>query len=191
MDTIWKDVVGFEELYEVSCQGKIRNKNNGRLLNGWTIKKGYIQVALRKNKKSYFMLVHRIVAEAFIPNPDRKEFVDHINTITSDNRVENLRWCNYTENNNNPTTRRKNSIAKTGKNNPLYGKTHKKETILKMRNSEKNISVVQISKSGTTLNVWNSMCEAERETGIPQGNITKCCQRKRNTAGGYIWRYKQ
>lgn len=53
------------------------------------------------------------------------------------------------------------------------------------------ISVVQISKSGTTLNVWNSMCEAERETGIPQGNITKCCQRKRNTAGGYIWRYKQ
>lgn len=191
MDTVWKDVVGFEELYEVSCQGKIRNKNNGRLLNGWTIKKGYIQVALRKNKKSYFMLVHRIVAEAFIPNPDRKEFVDHINTITSDNRVENLRWCNYTENNNNPTTRRKNSIAKTGKNNPLYGKTHKKETILKMRNSEKNISVVQISKSGTTLNVWNSMCEAERETGIPQGNITKCCQRKRNTAGGYIWRYKQ
>ena len=191
MDTVWKDVVGFEELYEVSCQGKIRNKNNGRLLNGWTIKKGYIQVALRKNKKSYFMLVHRIVAEAFIPNPDRKEFVDHINTITSDNRVENLRWCNYTENNNNPTTRRKNSIAKTGKNNPLYGKTHKKETILKMINSEKNISVVQISKSGTTLNVWNSMCEAERETGIPQGNITKCCQRKRNTAGGYIWRYKQ
>lgn len=191
MDTVWKDVVGFEELYEVSCQGKIRNKNNGRLLNGWTIKKGYIQVALRKNKKSYFMLVHRIVAEAFIPNPDKKEFVDHINTITSDNRVENLRWCNYTENNNNPTTRRKNSIAKTGKNNPLYGKTHKKETILKMRNSEKNISVVQISKSGTTLNVWNSMCEAERETGIPQGNITKCCQRKRNTAGGYIWRYKQ
>lgn len=191
MDTVWKDVVGFEELYEVSCQGKIRNKNNGRLLNGWTIKKGYIQVALRKNKKSYFVLVHRIVAEAFIPNPDRKEFVDHINTITSDNRVENLRWCNYTENNNNPTTRRKNSIAKTGKNNPLYGKTHKKETILKMRNSAKNISVVQISKSGTTLNVWNSMCEAERETGIPQGNITKCCQRKRNTAGGYIWRYKQ
>lgn len=191
MDTVWKDVVGFEELYEVSCQGKIRNKNNGRLLNGWTIKKGYIQVALRKNKKSYFMLVHRIVAEAFIPNPDRKEFVDHINTITSDNRVENLRWCNYTENNNNPTTRRKNSIAKTGKNNPLYGKTHKKETILKMRNSAKNISVVQISKSGTTLNVWNSMCEAERETGIPQGNITKCCQRKRNTAGGYIWEYKQ
>ena len=191
MDTVWKDVVGFEELCEVSCQGKIRNKNNGRLLNGWTIKKGYIQVALRKNKKSYFMLVHRIVAEAFIPNPDRKEFVDHINTITSDNRVENLRWCNYTENNNNPTTRRKNSIAKTGKNNPLYGKTHKKETILKMRNSAKNISVVQISKSGTTLNVWNSMCEAERETGIPQGNITKCCQRKRNTAGGYIWRYKQ
>ena len=191
MDTVWKDVVGFEELYEVSCQGKIRNKNNGRLLNGWTIKKGYIQVALRKNKKSYFMLVHRIVAEAFISNPDRKEFVDHINTITSDNRVENLRWCNYTENNNNPTTRSKNSIAKTGKNNPLYGKTHKKETILKMRNSAKNISVVQISKSGTTLNVWNSMREAERETGISQGNITKCCQRKRNTAGGYIWRYKQ
>lgn len=190
MDIIWKDVVGFEGLYEVSCSGEIRNKKNGQLLNGGTIKKGYKRISLRKDKMTYQFLVHRIVAEAFIPNPDQKKFIDHVNTIASDNRVENLRWCDYAENNNNPITKKKISASKSGKNHPLYGKRHKRETIDKMKNSAKNIPVIQVSKNGKVLKEWNSIAEAERETGIPHGNISKCCCGERKTAGRYVWRYK-
>lgn len=174
----------------MSCNGKIRSKKSGRILNGWTIEKGYICISLRKNKKTYYFLAHRIVAEAFIPNPNKKKFIDHINTITSDNRVENLRWCDYKENNNNPMTRKKNSIAKSGKNHPLYGKRHKIETIEKMRNSAKNVPVIQEDKDGTILNEWCSISEAGRGTGVPYNNISKCCCGERKSAGGYVWRYK-
>lgn len=182
MNIIWKDVIGFEGLYEVSCSGEIRNKKSGKLLNGGTIKKGYRRISLRKDKKTYQFLVHRIVAETFIPNPDQKKFIDHVNTITSDNRVENLRWCNYAENNNNPITKKKISISKSGENHPLYGKRHKRETIEKMKNSAKNIPIIQINKNGMVLNEWNSASEAERKTGIPHNNIVKCCHGERKTA---------
>lgn len=184
----WKDVVGFEGLYEVSNFGRVRSKNTSKFLIGGLDRKGYQRVTLRKNGKTYTHLVHRLVAIAFIPNQEGKSFIDHINTIANDNRVENLRWCTYVENNNNPITRAKNSAAKTERNHPLYGKYHRTSTIEKMRNSKKNVSIVQFDRKMNLIRKWKSISEAERECGIPHGNIIRCCNGERHTAGSFIWR---
>ena len=102
----WKNVVGFEGLYEVSNLGRIKNvvriTNNrcgkyymgGKILKQSVYGKGYLHISLWKNKCRYTIPVHRIVAEAFIPNPNNFSQVNHINGIKTDNAVENLEWCN-------------------------------------------------------------------------------------------------
>lgn len=105
----WRKVIGYEDRYEVSDYGEVRNLNSERVLKLTTNSKGYAQVHLycgghdtRKVKS-----VHRLVAEAFIPNPENKPQIDHINTVRTDNRVSNLRWVTQSENGQNPLTYRK------------------------------------------------------------------------------------
>lgn len=110
----WKPVVGWEELYAVSNLGRVaflhRFVSNGvsvreihfKLCKQTIVRYGYTVVHLWRNNKGHRRLVHRLVAEAFIPNPENKPEVDHINTITNDNRVENLRWATSAENSQNP-----------------------------------------------------------------------------------------
>ena len=107
----WKDIKGYEGLYQVSSSGRIKSlsrtviDNRGKkivlrekVLKCTSGKKGYTQVSLRKNSKTYISLIHRLVAEAFIPNPENKPEVHHKNHIRDDNRVENLEWVTYLEN---------------------------------------------------------------------------------------------
>ena len=113
----WKPIEGFEGLYEVSNFGKVKScnryaDNHGkkqfrpeRILKAYQNKAGYKQVALSKNGKVLMQTVHRLVANAFIPNPDNKAEVDHIDTNTSNNCAWNLRWVTRSENGMNPLTR--------------------------------------------------------------------------------------
>jgi hypothetical protein len=92
---IWKSIKGYEGLYEVSNLGNVKRK-------GFELKKidrnGYYRVCLQKNKKRNWRSINRLVAEAFIPNPENKPQVNHINAIKTDNRVENLEWTTGIEN---------------------------------------------------------------------------------------------
>ena len=133
MKEIWKDVNGYEGFYQVSNLGRVKSldrivKNKGLIKKESFIKKGrilkqrtskskglitgYYRVLLTKEKVGKNFCVHKLVAEAFIPNPENKPQVDHINTIISDNRVENLKWVTSKENNRNDITMKKKSKYK-------------------------------------------------------------------------------
>ena len=107
----WKDIEGYEGLYQVSNIGRVKRLvgfkcNVERFLTGQKDKDGYILLCLSKDGSIKRYRVHRLVAEAFVPNPDNKPEIDHINTDRSDNRAENLRWATRKENANNPITRK-------------------------------------------------------------------------------------
>lgn len=160
MDEIWKDIEGFEGIYQVSNMGRVRSLDRYikcgsgvRLMKGQIMlpilkKDGYYQVALWKNGgKPKWCTVHRLVAQAFIPNPDCKPQIDHVNTIKTDNRVENLRWATQEENNRNPIT--------LGK----YVKSHLNP-------------IVQMDSKGFFKNLYRSCANAEKLNCF--GDATVC-----------------
>lgn len=181
---IWKPVVGYEGLYEVSNLGRVRSLDKitadgrrikGKILKGKIDKGGYLLVILCKDKKQTTYKVHRLVAEHFIPNPQNKPCIDHINTVRTDNRVENLRWATYKENGNNPLTKIKQRRMLKGK----YGKEHPASK-----------PIIQYDKDGNFIKEWDCANDVERVLGISNKHIGSVCLGKRKSCGGYIWKYK-
>lgn len=179
MNEIWKDIEGYEGLYQVSNMGNIKSlcrydANNHllkeRLLKPDKTKFGYYQITLSKNGITKRYTIHKLVCLAFLPNPDNKPCIDHINTDRTDNRVENLRWCTYKENMNNPITTKKIGKANT--------RTHKK-------------AILQLTVNGDVIYKWDSATDVEKKLGISKVSICACLKHKPhcNTAGGYRWQY--
>lgn len=173
---IWKDVVGYEGLYQVSNLGRIKSLPRHRVV-GWANyiskekiikqsnhRQGYKIVLLHKDGECKTYKVHRLVAIAFIPNKKGYRCVNHKDENKSNNIVDNLEWCNHSYNNN-------------------YGTRNEK---VRKANGK---PVLQYSKDGILLKEWICMREAQRGTGIQ--SIDSVCNGKRKTAGGYIWKYKE
>lgn len=120
---VWLPVKGYEGLYEVSNCGKVRSLNYkksgavGEMKLSYNPVTGYIYVTLRKDNRGSSKLVHRLVAEAFIPNPDNLEQVDHISNDRTDNRKCNLRWVTRKFNNSRPHARKLKSLSRKGESN--------------------------------------------------------------------------
>lgn len=191
MEEIWKDIVGYEGLYQVSNLGRIKSlerefyiKNQyGGISKRKTkeiIKKqfltqyGYKSIGLNKGGKETKFQVHRLVAETFIPNPEDKPCVNHINCDKTNNKVENLEWCTYSEN------------EKHAYENNLH-KKHMKGRFGILNPSSKKIS--QYDLNGDFIKTWNSLSEASKELNLSCANLSACCLKKygHKTCGGYKW----
>ena len=183
---IWKPVKGFEGLYEVSNLGNVRSVDRHLMLGNkyclvkgkprkpYLTPKGYLMATLSKNNKGKNYLVHRLVAEAFIANPNDLPFIDHINTIRDDNRVENLRWCSYKENSNNPLT------IEHIRSKEVQEK--RLATVRKKQSCRCEVSVYYIDEDGSKIS-FKSMAEAERQTNVLSSYISRSIKKKRPTLG--------
>ena len=168
MMEIWRDIPDYFGIYQVSNLGRIKRikkyKSEPTILKSKTDNAGYLRVDLSKNCKRKSFLIHRLVALAFIPNPEALPQINHKNENKSDNRVENLEWCDSRYNNNYGTIRKRISITKS-------------------------IPVIQCNMNGEIIREYYGMNEAARQTGICVQNIHKCCIGVYKTAGGYKWKY--
>lgn len=185
----WRPVVGFEELYEVSNLGNIRSiqfhgKKRLKLMTLTSDKRGYKHVKLRNwaNSVGKPYQVHRLVAEAFIPNPDNRPQVGHIDTDPSNNVVTNLRWVTGLENQNNPIT-----LDRLRRNMCKYNKSqHHKIDIQEARGHP----VIQLSQSGEILNRFPSISEAAIHLNTTASCIKRSCDGERKHHRKFIFRYE-
>lgn len=176
---IWKDVVGYEGLYQVSNFGQVKRLNThqttatgvSRKLKGHIVKNyikaQYLYCDLTSNKNTKHHRIHRLVAEAFLENPNNLPQVNHKDENKLNNNVNNLEWCD-------------------SKYNTRYGARSQK--IAKALGKK----VEQYDETGRLLNEYNSISDCSRKTGYSISLISRCCNKyNMNKAYGYVWKFKK
>lgn len=192
---MWKKIKDFEN-YEVSTDGEVRSLNYARsgkcrIMKPQPNGNGYLGVGLSKNNKSHTKTIHRLVAEAFIPNPDNLRDVDHINGDRTDNRVENLRWCSHKDNQGYDLCRQRMSEAHTGKK---LSEQHRDNISKANKGKPKphfEVKIDQYTLDDVFVRTWKSTMEIERVLGFKHNNISSACNGKLKTAYGSKWRYSK
>ena len=168
------DFLGYPN-YSVTDDGKVFSLNYNHTGEKKELKQrkdkyGYFGVTLFNENGKKCLLVHRLVALAFIPNTDNLPQVNHKNEIKTDNRVENLEWCDAVYNMN-------------------YGTRNKRSAEKQLNRKDKSKPVKQFTKDGLFLKEYQSMKEAARQTGFYKSAIVNCVQGRTKSSYGYIWRY--
>ena len=199
----WRDIPGYVGRYQVSNYGRVKSlpkyhQKKEIILKGDTDKDGYIHVRLCVDEKVRRRHgVHRLVALAFIPNPNGYSEIDHINANPSDNNTGNLRWATRRMNLANPITREKKSRSSKGRK-------FSEETLRKMSEAKNgsrlsqhvidilveknNVPVIMYDESWNEIACFNSIKSAAIATGVNAKSISAVCMNKRNRAGGYRWK---
>ena len=173
MKEIWKDIEGYKGFYKISNMGNcmtFRKKGSGkyipfgRLLTPVTCTNGYLEYQLSMNGKRKCHMAHRLVAQAFIPNPENKPEVNHKDENIQNNCIDNLEWM-------------------TSKENANYGTRNK-------RVSEKiSVAVVQLDINNNLIKIHNSLTKAGLEMGVGEECISRVCKGKQKLSKGYKWIY--
>ena len=177
MSEEWRDIKGYEGLYQVSDQGhvkslerKVRHWRGGeriqkeRILKPSNDRGGYLLVSLCDGEKRKTYTVHRLVCQAFHENPENKPCVNHIDENKTNNCASNLEWCTYAENNTHGTR-----IARVAK--------------------ACSKPVGQYTLDGELVKIWQSPCEAGKQIGLSDSHVSKVANGKLKQAYGFIWRY--
>lgn len=175
----WRNVVGYEGIYQVSNMGRVKSLGNNKtrkdkILRQTKFKNGYLIVNLCKEGKYKTCYVHRLVGNAFLENPNGYRCYNHKNEIKTDNRAENLEPC-------------------TQKYNANYKNAQAKRvasTNYKLIAEKLSRQVYQYTKDGELVAIWQSIAECGRQ-GYNQGNVSACCNGERKSHKGYIWSYTE
>lgn len=183
---IWKDINGYDGYYQISNLGRVkslpkkRNNNNGyyiqkeMILKNHLNNKGYQYVYLSVPiKKKYY--VHRLVGIAFIPNPFKKPYINHIDCNPLNNNMKNLEWCTPQENTDHMVSLKRNIRDENW---------FKRQAKARKKQCKK---VIGTKINGNEVIIFNSMQEAQRN-GFNAGGISECCSGKRKFHKGYLWR---
>lgn len=170
---IWKDVESYKGYYQVSNLGNVRSLTRsftrsdgkvktfqGKLLTTKAEPSGYKHVNLSKHGKAHSVRIHRLVAYAFIENPNNYPCINHKDENKQNNTVDNLEWCTY-----------------------QYNLTYNDKQL------KRATKVDRYAKDGAYINTYISLTEAQRDTGADQRNIGACCRGKIKSCGGYVWKY--
>lgn len=195
----WLDVVGYEKTYMISNTGLLkslkRNTAHERIMKPQIDKGGYVYFNLTKDGIRKSKKAHRLVAEAFIPNPDNKYSVNHINGNKQDNRVENLEWATMAEQASHAvetglwkwSDESKNKLRNTLKNR---GKLINKDKNTHTRGHKFGyVQVVQKDDNGNVIKIWDSINNASQEIGVPASHIVRVCKGLRKHTRGFVWEY--
>lgn len=204
MEEIWKDIKGYEGIYQVSNTGKIKSLDRiiyqdkdgltySRLIKGKVLKynydkQGYLLVHLCINGIRKCFKVHRLVAEAFIENVEQKQYVNHIDGNKKNNVMNNLEWVTPSENNIHAY-----KIGLSKPTRPMLGRKKEKYPSYGLRGklNHKSKKVLQYDKNNNFIKEWECVAEVERTLNIKESVISLCCRgiKYHKTAGGYIWKY--
>ena len=212
MAEIWKDIKGYEGFYQVSNEGNVRSLDRlikqktkwgyyitktykGRILKKFKDRDGYNEVCLNKQDKGRLKRIARLVAEAFIPNPENKPQVDHIIPVSNGglDNVENLRWVTNKENNNNETTLKNKSKMMIGK---MAGEKHPFFNKKRPEHSKKiSIPIVQINIETGEITEWESSKKCHETIGCSEAKLVLAINGKNRNKGhefkGCLWYKKE
>lgn len=178
MEEVWKDVPGYEGLYQASNIGRIKSitYRTEHILKPATHRCGYLWVILTNGKIRKTLYVHRLVCLAFIGNPENKETVNHKDGVRNNNHVSNLEWATMAENTKHAFAYLNRTPSMRGK----FGKLH-----------HASIPVIQLSKEGLFIKRWESIRHIQRELKYPHHHISNVCKGKRISAYGYYWKFEK
>lgn len=177
---MWKDIPGYEGLYQASDSGHIRsvdrfdiggNKIKGVVLKQRSARGGYLRVGLWKDGVMKTTLVHRAIAAAYVPNPEAKPQVNHVDENKENNTAENLEWVSCKENVNHGT-----------RNARIVANSDRVGAAEKLRKS-----VIQMTIEDKVVAKWPSIRSAARATGINNGSISNCCRGIKKSTHGFKW----
>lgn len=162
---IWKDINGYEGMYRVSNLGRVLSLNGNYKILRQNVEREYYKVRLSRENKSKAKSVHRLVAEAFIPNPNNLPMVNHKDENKLNNKYDNLEWC-------------------TCKYNLNYGNAQAK------RVKKQSKKVYQYDLDMNLIKIWDNSMNIKRELGLDNSSIGKCCKGIGGSSGGFIWSYE-
>ena len=180
MQEIWKDIPNYFDKYQISNFGNVKSTNykstkKERIMKPTINSSGYYKIELYKNGKSNIYYVHRLVALVFIPNPENKTQINHIDGNKTNNNVSNLEWVSVSENQihaiNLNLRERSPMTGRTGKQNP---------------NSKK---ILQYDMAGNFIAEWNGIAEAARQINGKACSISNNLSKRTKSSYGYIWKY--
>lgn len=176
----WRDIEGFPG-YQVSNLGRVRSFRKGKpriLKPNSGGRTGYPYIGIYCDGKIYTKKIHRLVATAFIQNPDNLPIVNHIDGNRENARLENLEWCSQSRNIVHAFNTGRKTITKKTIDAVI-------ESIVKRCSKP----VAQLSMDGAIITIWPSARTVHRELGINDTSVTRCCNGKRKSAGGYRWAF--